>query len=133
MTRLLTLLVVVLFAPAARAADVPDLTGSWSGRWVSAKNGHSGPLHARFTKAGDDAYRVRFRGRFCGVIPFCYRMTMDVVSAEDGKLHLGGTHRLGPVFGTFGYRGAATHTHFDATFSATSDVGRFVLTRAGVR
>jgi hypothetical protein len=132
MPRTLALL-ALLAAPAVAAAQPPDLTGSWSGRWVSAKNGHSGPLHARFTKAGDDAYRVRFRGRFAGVVPFCYRMTMNVVGVEGDRLVLGGTHRLGPVFGTFGYRGTATHTHFDATFSAASDVGRFVLSRAGVR
>jgi hypothetical protein len=134
MRPLLAALLILLAVPAvARAAEPPDLTGSWSGRWVSTKNGHNGPLHARFAKVSDDAYRVRFRGRFAGVVPFCYRMTMNVVGVGDGVLVLGGTHRLGPVFGTFGYSGTATHTHFDATFSAKSDIGRFVLSRAGVK
>lgn len=132
MTRLLALL-TLLAVPTVASAQPPDLTGSWSGRWVSTKNGHNGPLHARFTKQSDDAYRVRFRGRFAGVIPFCYRMTMNVVGVECDRLVLGGTHRLGPVFGTFAYSGTATHTHFDATFSAKTDIGRFVLTRAGVK
>jgi hypothetical protein len=126
-------LFTLLLAAATASAQPPDLTGKWSGRWESAKNGHTGPLHARFTKLSDEQYRVRFRGRFAVVIPFCYSMKMNVVGVECDRLVLGGSHRLGPVFGTFHYSGTATHTHFDATFSATSDIGKFVLTRAGVR
>lgn len=132
MTRLLAV-ALLLFAAATTAAQPPDLTGRWSGRWESAKNGHSGPIRARFTKLSDDQYRVRFTGRFAVVIPFCYSMTMNVVGTEPDLLILGGTHRLGPIFGTFGYSGTATHTHFDAKFTAKTDLGKFVMTRSGAR
>src|SRR5262245_15042767 len=65
----------VLLLAASVQAQPPDLTGRWSGRWESDKNGHSGPLHARFRQLDCETYRVAFRGRFWGVFPFYYRTT----------------------------------------------------------
>jgi hypothetical protein len=61
----------VLCAFSATAfADPPELTGRWSGYWVSEKNGHTGPLNGKFVRLDDETYRVRFHGRFAKVIPF---------------------------------------------------------------
>src|SRR5262245_37171426 len=66
----------------------PDLSGRWSGYWVSDANGHTGPLNARFRQISDDEYRVTFRGRYRVIIPFRYSTTMNVVDAGDGTVVL---------------------------------------------
>jgi hypothetical protein len=109
-------------------AQPPDLSGKWSGRWVSDKNGHSGPLHARFRQVDGDTYRVAFRGRFWGVFPFFYRTTMNVEGTGEDVAHLTASRRLGP-FGTFSTNAVATGTDFNADFSSRNDSGRFILSR----
>ncbi len=106
----------------------PDLTGKWSGYWISDKNGHTGPLHATFTPVGDDAYKVNYHGRFAKVIPFRYTTTMDVVGRGDGAVMLSAEKPLGP-FGTFRTTATAAGSNFDATFTSRRDSGRFVLSR----
>ncbi|VTR93043.1 Hypothetical secreted protein OS=uncultured planctomycete 6FN GN=6FN_22 PE=4 SV=1 [Gemmata massiliana] len=118
----------VSFAQTVVVPVTPTLTGKWSGYWVSDKNGHTGPLHATFTPLGDDAYRVKYRGRFAKVIPFRYTTTMDVVGTGDGVVVLSAEKPLGP-FGTFRTTATATNTNFDATFTSRRDSGRFVLQR----
>lgn len=126
MRRLLA--VVVLCGLPAVSSAQPDLSGRWSGYWVSDTNGHTGPLRAKFTPQGDDAYRVVYRGRFAKVIPFRYATTMGVIGRGDGVVTLSVEKPLGP-FGTFRTTATATGTSFDATFASRRDNGRFVLRR----
>ena len=128
---LLALLVLpsVSFAqPAVVVPSAPDLSGKWAGYWLSDKNGHNGPLSAKFTPQGTDSYRVTYRGRFAKVIPFRYSTTMDVVGTGDGVVLLSAEKRLGPM-GTFRTTATATDANFDATFTSRRDSGRFVMTR----
>ncbi|HEY1188742.1 MAG TPA: hypothetical protein VGE74_13895 [Gemmata sp.] len=118
----------VSFAQTVVVPASPDLTGKWSGYWVSDTNGHTGPLHARFTPKGAGAYRVTYHGRFAKVIPFRYSTTMDVIGHGDGVVVLSAEKPLGP-FGTFRTTATATGTSFDATFNSRRDSGRFVLRR----
>lgn len=117
--------------PVAAPACALDLSGEWSGYWVSCTNGHRGPLRATFTRVGDDCYEVRFKGRFAAVVPFRYGTTLSVVGRGDGVLLLSASKRLGPVLGTFEMSAAATATTFDANFTSKNDAGKFVLTRCG--
>src|SRR5262245_41499052 len=128
MRRLLPL-VVLCALPSVSFAQNPDLSGKWpSGYWVSDKNGHNGPLKAKFTQLDCDTYKVTFRGRFALVIPFRYSTTMDVVSTGDGVAVLTAEKRL-PLVGTFRMTATATDTTFDANFTSRRDSGRFVLRR----
>jgi hypothetical protein len=119
-------------APLAPALP-PDLSGTWSGYWISDSNGHRGPLQATFTKISDTCYRVRFRGRFAAVVPFRYTTTLTVVGTGDGLVVLSGSQVLGPVLGTFSTDAVATATTFEASFRSKNDCGRFVLWRCGCR
>lgn len=119
--------VVLIFAPTA-SAQPPDLTGRWSGYWVSESKGHTGPLHARFRPIDSDTYRVAFRGRFRGVIPFWYTTKLEVTGTGDGVVLLGASQRL-PIVGEYRTTATATATNFDATFTSRRESGRFVLTR----
>ena len=120
--------VILLLVAGNVRAQQPDLSGKWSGRWMSDKNGHSGPLHARIRPIDADTYRVAYRGRFWGVFPFYYRTTMSVSGVGDGVVALTASQSLGP-FGTFTTTAVATSTYFDATFSSRKDSGRFVMSR----
>jgi hypothetical protein len=120
---------LLLLFPAAAPADGPDLTGTWSGYWVSDTNGHRGPLKAKFRQTGEDCYKVTFRGRFRVVIPFWYRTTMHVVGSDGCSVALAAEKNLGPRFGTFRMDATATDTSFNSTFQARGDHGRFVMTR----
>jgi hypothetical protein len=114
--------------PGVYTPGSPDLSGRWSGYWVSAKNGHSGPLQGRFRQLDADTYRVVYTGRFWGVFPFRYSTKMEVVGIGEGVAQLTASRRLGPL-GTFSTLATATDSHFDATFSSRSDSGRFVMSR----
>lgn len=113
--------------PAAYS-PAPDLTGKWSGCWISDKNGHHGPLKATFKPQDCDTYRVTFSGRFAKVIPFRYSTTMDVVGTGDGVVTLSAEKRL-PLNGRFSTVAVATGTNFDANFTSPRDHGRFVMSR----
>jgi hypothetical protein len=110
------------------SAAPPELSGQWSGYWVSDKSGHTGPLHGKFKQLDDETYRVRFHGRFAKVIPFWYSTKMHVSGIGDDSVLLTASQNL-PLFGTFQTTAAATATSFDAGFTSRSDTGRFVLTR----
>lgn len=117
-------------ATAASPANVPDLTGCWTGTWTSCVNGHTGPMNARFCRRCDGHYDVTFNGRFWKLIPFHYKATLMVTGyGEDGKVLLSGSHYLGPVLGTFSYNAWADHCQFVAGYCARRDNGQFVMSR----
>ncbi len=122
----LAILVLALFGVAS--AQPPDLTGKWSGYWVSESKGHTGPLHARFRQIDSDTYRVAFRGRFRGIIPFWYTTKLEVTGTGDSVVQLGASQQL-PIVGEYRTTATATATNFDATFTSRRESGRFVLNR----
>jgi hypothetical protein len=110
-------------------AAPPELMGRWSGQWISEKNGHTGPLHGKFTQLDEATYRVRFHGRFAKIIPFWYSTKMHVDGTTDDSVFLSANQNLGLLFGTFRMSAMATATSFDASFTSRDDTGRFILTR----
>jgi hypothetical protein len=118
---------LVLLAPVS-AASATDLSGNWSGDWVSCSSGHKGPLRARFCRSDDPHYRVVFTGRFFRILPFRYTVTLHVISQEGDRVLLSGSQKL-PFFGTFHYNAEATGQQFTATYCSRSDNGRFTLRR----
>ncbi len=119
---------ILISASVTRASD-PDLTGRWSGHWQSHTSGHRGPLRGSFRKIDDSHYRVVFTGRFFRIIPFRYAETLAVTGYEGDRVHLAGSSRLGPVFGTFEYNAVASRCQFVADFRSKRDRGVFVLSR----
>lgn len=129
MIRIVFVLALLCVCATTAAAAPPELSGRWSGYWVSETNGHTGPLHGKFTQLDDETYRVRFHGRFARVIPFWYATKLHVAGASDDVAILTASQNLGPFFGTFRMTATATATSFDAGFSSRSENGRFVLSR----
>lgn len=120
-----TLFAALGLAGSARAVD---LSGSWSGYWISDSTGHRGPLRCNFTRLDDGTYQARFSGRFFKVIPFRYSVDLNVVQDGDTVI-LAGDQVLGRRLGTFHYDAEATCQEFVANYSSCKDQGRFVLTR----
>src|SRR5262245_26324763 len=90
-----------LFAFAGTAsAQPPDLSGRWSGHWISETNGHNGPLHARFRQLDSDTYRVAFHGRFAKVVPFWYTTKLQVVGTGEGVVLPSASQNL-PLMGEY--------------------------------
>lgn len=110
-------------------AQATDLTGCWSGSWRSCQTGHKGVLNATFTKCGDDAYSVHFRGRFFKIMPFRYTVTLRVVEETEEGVVLQGSSYLGRLAGTFNYRATVTDCKFVANYSSCKDSGLFTMTR----
>ena len=101
--------------PAAPVAKAPtDLSGHWSGTWLSHTNGHDGPIQACLRKIDDDNYSVHFNGRFWGLFPFQYDMVLTVTERREDALILSGSKNLGLLFGTFSYTATVTNTDFTA-------------------
>lgn len=108
----------------------PDLGGRWSGTWSSSHNGHNGPMNATFERIDSQHYQVQFNGRFWKLIPFKYTAVLTVTGVDaHGRVLLAGSHRLGPVLGTFSYNAWATDTQFVAGYCSEKDHGQFSLTR----
>lgn len=130
MLRPTAVLVALLASAGAATADPrPDLSGRWSGYWVSDKNGHHGPLRATFRHVSADCYRVTFTGRFWKVVPFVYSVNLTVTGWTADAVTLSGSTPVGPVIGTFRYEAVATQCEFEARFTSKNDWGRFVLSR----
>ena len=125
-------LLVLLFCGAiclnCASASAADLSGSWSGYWISDTTGHRGPLRCTLTLLDDGSYRANFSGRFFKVVPFRYSMDLSVIQDGDTVI-LAGQHRLGRRLGDFQYQAEATSQDFVANYSSCKDSGRFVLTR----
>jgi hypothetical protein len=130
-TPIASFLLILLLQTSTRAGEpIPDLSGRWeSGSWHSDTTGHKGPLRATFHQQDDGNYRVIFRGRFWGVVPFRYGVTLQVTGQQDDKVLLSGSSRLGPILGTFTYSGEASATEFQATYQSRGDHGVFLLSR----
>ncbi len=58
-------------------------------------------MKARFTRINASQYEVRFSGRFCTIIPFCYTETLNVVCDDGQTVELAASRNLGCLFGTF--------------------------------
>lgn len=120
---------LVLSSATYAGESAINLTGRWKGNWSSETNGHHGPLQGRFEKVNCHQYEVVFSGRFAKVIPFRYTATLDVVSKTSHGVKLAGSHRLGPIMGTFHYQGYASSHCFVANYSSRHDEGQFRLQR----
>ena len=127
--RIFVLAVVVLVAAAADNAWATDISGCWSGSWLSCKSGHHGPMTATLCKVDDTHYCATFRGRFWKVFPFRYSTTLTVKSDDGETVTLQGSSWLGRLFGTFYYNATVTSTDFNASYSACRDWGKFVMTK----
>lgn len=121
-------LVLLASVVLAATASAEDLSGSWSGGWVSSTTGHKGPLHAHFTRLDDASYQVDFRGRFFKLLPFRYSVVLNVVEEGD-TVRLSGDSYLGRMFGWFHYEAVAGGGSFTADYSSCKDQGQFCLTR----
>ena len=106
-----------------------SLRGSWGGSWISCTTNHKGPMSATFCQLDANRYQVHFRGRFFKLIPFQYTAVLNVVGYEGDRVLLSGSHRLGPIMGTFHYSAWASATQFVATYRSKNDSGQFVLSR----
>ncbi len=116
-------------APAAEAKAPTDLSGHWSGTWLSHSNGHDGPLTGDFRKIDDDHYCVHFSGRFMGLLPFDYDVVLTVTERKGDQMTMSGSSNLGFLFGTFWYTATVTDTSFVASYCSKRDQGVFNMTR----
>lgn len=142
--RLLAVSMSILFVTAVAPAEEPsvetappptaaqafiDLSGCWSGRWLSYRDGHDGPIAAEFTRLDDDRYCAHFRGRFWKCFPFKYTVVLTVTERTTDGVKLSGASNLGLLFGTFWYEATATDTEFIAHYCSKRDRGEFSMCR----
>lgn len=125
---ILLCLVAVRPAPAEHP-PLPDLSGCWSGRWLSCTTGHQGPLHATICRIDEGHYCAEFRGRFFLILPFRYRVMLNVVGQEGGKVLLAGQKDMGRRYGVFTYCASADCCEFAADYFSCKDQGNFFLCR----
>ena len=127
-TAVLAIIVTLGLASNRATAQGPDLSGRWSGHWVSDTTGHTGPLNGKFKQIDDTHYRVVFTGRFFKVIPFRYSQKLEVTGSDGENVTLAGSSRL-PGFGPYEYSANATSRDFHATYQSKRDRGAFILRR----
>jgi hypothetical protein len=106
-----------------------NLAGRWRGSWHSDSTGHKGPMQANFQCAGAGQWKVVFRGRFCALIPFQYSAVLREQTNADGSVTLSGSRNLGPLLGTFHFRGTVSDGRLNARWWSKNESGSFVLSR----
>jgi len=106
-----------------------NLAGRWRGTWHSDSTGHKGPMQANFRCAGTGRWEVVFRGRFCALIPFQYSAVLQEQTSADGSVTLSGSRNLGPLLGTFHFRGTVSGGRLNARWWSKKESGSFVLSR----
>jgi hypothetical protein len=104
-----------------------SLAGRWRGTWHSDSTGHKGPMQAHFRCAGTGRWEVVFRGRFCALIPFQYSAVLREQTSADGTVTLSGSRNLGPLLGTFQFRGTVSGGRLNARWWSKKESGSFVL------
>jgi len=106
-----------------------DLSGRWTcGSWRSYCTGHHGKLKGVLERNCCGDYDARFTGTFFKVVPFLYRVTLNVVECRDGVVYFRGSKRL-PMLGTFCYEGHATSCSFQFHYTTKKDRGVFQMSR----
>jgi hypothetical protein len=106
-----------------------DVSGRWPcGSWRSYCTGHHGRLHGVLDRNCCGDYDARFTGTFAKIVPFLYRVTLNVVGCNDGIVYFRGSKRL-PLLGTFCYDGYATCCNFQFVYTTKKDRGIFQMSR----
>jgi hypothetical protein len=111
------------------AAASDDLTGWWTGTWLSHTNGHNGPINGYFTKIDDDHYCVHFNGMFWEIFPFQYNVVLSITERDKDSITMSGSSSLGLLFGTFSYTAKVTGKDFTASYCSNLDNGVFSMAR----
>jgi len=111
------------------AAAPDDLSGWWTGTWLSHTNGHNGPINGYFTKIDDDNYCVHFNGTFWEIFPFQYNVVLSVTERDKDSVTMTGSSSLGLLFGTFSYTAKVTEKDFTASYCSHLDNGVFSMAR----
>ena len=112
-----------------KVVEQVDLSGNWSGSWLSCKNGHNGKLRATFCRLNEHQVQATFVGSFAKILPFRYNAVLQIVHEEDGVIVVRGSKRLGPIMGVFSYEATISGDRFDATYQSRRDCGRWSMTR----
>ena len=133
--KMMRLLVIVSFLMifAGSFSTAADLSGAWKGTWANSNNRHTGPLRGRFTALNDSQYRVIFRGRFFGVLPFRYSVVLDADEQEDGSIRLHGSTFVSRRYGTFEYDATVRDGHFESTYTSSKFQGTFSMDQRSPR
>jgi len=125
-----TLASLIIFAGtlfAVQPATSADLSGRWAGHWENNNNPHKGPLRANLKKINSDQYRATFSGRFFKVIPFRYKVTLDVVEEGPSYVRMSGRSRAGRQ--SYQYTATSTGNSLVTHYSSKRYQGKFVLKR----
>ncbi len=127
--RIIVTIVLFVLILGMNSASADEPTGVWKGRWYSQRTGHSGPMRATITPAGNGQYDARFSGRFAGVIPFAYRTPLVATSSDGITTTLVASKKLGPILGSYQMQAIQVGNQFQAGFTAGKDSGSFRMNR----
>ncbi|MEM7234523.1 MAG: hypothetical protein AAF517_20250 [Planctomycetota bacterium] len=113
---------------ALELRDEDELTGAWSGRWLSDYNGHTGALRCVVRKDEDGNYYARYRASFAKILRFEYELPVRFQSC-GGLYNFQSSANLGWLWGTHESRGEIAGSRFTAAYRASVDHGSFELER----
>jgi len=106
-----------------------SIEGRWDGRWVSAKNGHSGSLRCLIAKNEDGLYTARFRATYMKILRFSYTIPLAVIRSNEVWYFRSEADLGAMAGGVYEYEGMTTSTHFHSTYTSKYDHGDFQMSR----
>jgi hypothetical protein len=114
--------------PAPQAANMPQVSGSWAGRWESGGHpGHGGGLKCVVKEAGPQKWDAVFTAEFGPIKDYNVKLEGR---PGDGAVLFGSNVDLGAKDGgIFKWTGKATATEFTGKYEGGGDTGSFKMTR----
>ena len=116
---------------AQQPSSTDSLAGRWSGRWLSAANGHTGELRCLISRQTNDTYSARFHATYAKLLKFGYTVPLSVTESNHAWQFQGSANLGIMAGGVYRYEGTATPTHFHSTYTSKYDHGTFEMERVG--
>ena len=108
-----------------------NITGRWTGRWISQANGHNDQLRCLITQVDKTHYDAKFHAAYKTWITFHFGYTARLETRpgrNDVTFH--GAADLGLLAGgIYTYDGQASATNFFSTYDSKYDRGIFQMQR----
>lgn len=117
---------------AAQKAPHDELSGAWTGSWVSEATGHKGKLKAIISQP-DAAHphdrTVRYWASWKRILSATF-VTQHTFTPLGGRYVLTGHHQMPAwIGGEYTYGGTSTSTEFSASYRSSLDHGTFEMKR----
>lgn len=115
---------------AKKPTPTTNITGLWTGSWMSDVDAHTGEIKAIVRKVDDQTYDVYYHATYGSFFTFSYETQMHVTQRTGDRVDFTGKADLGWLAGgEYEHTGHATPTEFVSKYRSKYDHGAYTMKR----